>query len=73
MSRNIASTVLALLLVCGTAHASSWKLIGEDTGKAQVFIDVSSIRIEGSIRRAWAGQHLLFRPSILPLLSIPNC
>ena len=44
--------MLALVLACGTAHASDWVLFGK-TAYHQVFVDVSSIEIVGSIRRAW--------------------
>jgi hypothetical protein len=46
--------LITLLLVCGTAHASDWVSIGKtDDGKTEILVDVSSIRVAGSIRRAW--------------------
>ena len=42
------------LLTCGMAQASEWVSLGtSDNGQFETFIDVSSIRVEGSIRRAW--------------------
>jgi hypothetical protein len=47
--------LLALLLACGTAQAADWVPIGKaDNGTQETFVDVSSIRVTGSIRRAWA-------------------
>jgi len=44
----------ALLLPCGAAQASNWVSLGKpDSGIFEDFIDVSSIRIEGNVRRAW--------------------
>jgi hypothetical protein len=45
---------MAVLLACGVAQASEWASIGKsDDGKEEGFIDTSSIRISGDIRRAW--------------------
>jgi hypothetical protein len=53
MSRNISWPLLALLLACGTAQASNWVSIGKDAVGHEAFVDVSSIRVVGAIRRAW--------------------
>jgi hypothetical protein len=46
--------LVTLLLACGTAQASEWVSIGTAQGGAlEVFVDNSSIRVTGSIRRAW--------------------
>jgi hypothetical protein len=48
--------ILALLLACGTAQAAEWVLLdktSESGGKMDVFVDVSSIRIAGPVRRVW--------------------
>jgi hypothetical protein len=49
MQRTI---ILALLLACGTALASEWVPVAKNS-QLEVFVDVSSIRIAGEIRRAW--------------------
>jgi hypothetical protein len=47
--------LLALLLACGTAQASDWVSVGKTAnGQQENFVDISSIRVTGSIRRAWA-------------------
>jgi len=52
--RRISSSVLALLLVCGTAQASNWVSLGKATdGTTDALVDTSSIRVAGAIRRAW--------------------
>jgi hypothetical protein len=44
----------ALLLTFGTVQASNWVSLGKTLDGAQeTFIDVSSIRVAGGIRRAW--------------------
>jgi hypothetical protein len=44
----------ALLLAVGAAQASDWVSLGKtDDGKQEIFVDVSSVRVEGDIRRAW--------------------
>ena len=46
--------VLALLLACDTVQAAEWVSIGTgNVGKSEDFIDVSSITIAGSVRKAW--------------------
>jgi hypothetical protein len=51
MKRTI---LLALLLACGTAQASEWvSLATADKGKTETFVDVSSIRVVGQVRRMW--------------------
>ena len=51
MKRTI---LLALLLACGTATASEWVSVGTSAdGKTEFFVDATSIRIAGGIRRAW--------------------
>jgi hypothetical protein len=46
--------MLLLLLTCGTARASEWVSIGKSHGgNSEEFVDVSSIRVAGNIRRAW--------------------
>ena len=47
------SMMLALLLVCGTAHAADWVSVGKTDSGYHSFVDVSSIRIDGSIRKFW--------------------
>ena len=54
MKALLTITMAALLLTCGTAQASDWVSLGKNNaGTFEQFIDVSSIRIEGNIRRAW--------------------
>jgi hypothetical protein len=44
--------LLALLLACGAAQAADLVSVGKnDGGKKETFVDVSSIRVEGEIRR----------------------
>ena len=51
MKRTI---LLTLLLASGTAQASEWVSLGKsDDGKQAIFVDVSSVRVAGQIRRAW--------------------
>jgi hypothetical protein len=48
------TVLLALLLACGAAQAANWVSLGKsEDGTVEPFVDVSSIRIAGSIRRAW--------------------
>jgi hypothetical protein len=52
---SIARTgMILLLLACSSAQASDWKRVatGKNTNAVE-FVDVSSIRIDGNIRRAW--------------------
>ena len=43
----------ALLLTSGTAEAAEWVSLGKlENGKKETFVDVSSIRIDGKIRRS---------------------
>jgi hypothetical protein len=46
-------TVLALLMACGTAQASEWMSAGKAPNGDEQFIDVSSIRAVGQLRRVW--------------------
>jgi hypothetical protein len=51
------AVLLALLVACGTARASEWVSLGTSNGgKTEHFVDVSSIRVMGGIRRAWTKQ-----------------
>ena len=46
--------LLVLLMACGTALAAEWVSIGKTAdGKTEDSVDVSSLRVTGSIRRAW--------------------
>jgi hypothetical protein len=46
--------LLTLLLACGTAQASEWQLVTADTRfTKKFFVDVSSIKVMGSVRHAW--------------------
>ena len=47
-------TALALLMAGGAAQAAEWVLIGQNAHETRkLFVDISSIRIAGEIRRAW--------------------
>jgi hypothetical protein len=49
-----AKRLVILLVACSTAQASEWVPVAESTdGTEEVFVDVSSIRIDGNIRHAW--------------------
>ena len=51
---RVRAGMLALVIVCSTAQASNWVSVGKDVaGTVETFIDVSSLRIAGNIRRAW--------------------
>ena len=51
---RVRAGMLALVIVCSTAQASNWLSLGKnDAGTTETFIDVSSIQIEGNLRRAW--------------------
>ena len=51
---RVRAGMLALVIVCSTAQASNWFSLGKnDAGTVETFIDVSSLRIAGNIRRAW--------------------
>jgi hypothetical protein len=51
---RVRAGMLALVIVCSTAQASNWlSLSKNDAGTVENFIDVSSLRIAGNIRRAW--------------------
>ena len=45
--------MLALPLVCGAAQAAEWVSLGKFTDGSSELIDVSSIRVAGSVRNAW--------------------
>jgi hypothetical protein len=43
---------LALLLACGAASAEEWLSVGKiENGNRETFVDISSLRIDGGIRR----------------------
>ena len=51
---RVRAGMLTLVIVCSTAQASNWFSLGKnDAGTVETFIDVSSLRIAGNIRRAW--------------------
>lgn len=51
---RVRAGMLTLVIVCSTAQASNWVSVGnDDAGTMENFIDVSSLRIAGNIRRAW--------------------
>ena len=46
--------LMALVLACGTAHASDWVSVGKSgDGATEGLVDVSTIGITDGIRRAW--------------------
>jgi hypothetical protein len=50
----VRTTMLVLLLGCGTAQASEWVSLGKGSdASTDEFIDVSSILVAGDIRRTW--------------------
>jgi hypothetical protein len=51
--RATAATAAALLLANSAASASEWVQVVQGTDGATFQVDVSSIRIEGEVRRAW--------------------
>jgi hypothetical protein len=54
MHRPATAIRLTLLLACGTAQAANLVSLGKtDGGTREMFIDGSSIRIAGHIRRVW--------------------
>jgi hypothetical protein len=53
MSKTTSAAVVALLLACGTAQAAEWVSLGKDLENREIFVDVSSVRIADSLRRAW--------------------
>jgi hypothetical protein len=59
------SIILALLLACGAAQAADWiPVIKDSDRKAEMLVDVSSIRIAGQIRKAW-NKTIFTPPSVL--------
>lgn len=43
-----------LVMACGNARAAKWVSLGKSVDqKQEIFVDSSSIRIDGNIRRAW--------------------
>jgi len=48
---------IALLLICGAAHASHWTRIAKFTDGESIQIDLSSIRVTGGVLRAWFESH----------------
>jgi hypothetical protein len=55
------ATIVLIALACGTTQASEWVSVGKTEDAApEVFVDVSSIRITGVIRRAWVKH--VFQP-----------
>lgn len=60
-TRIRAAVAFSVLLVCGTAQAADWVSVANSVdGKQEFFVDVSSIRVAGDIRRAW------FKTTFLP-------
>jgi hypothetical protein len=53
MTGKTSPTVLALLLSCGTAQAAEWFSLGKSVAGDETFVDVSSVRVAGPMRRAW--------------------
>jgi len=54
MKRGATTTLLVLLMACGTAQAADWVSIAKANGGKQEFaVDVSTILASGDIRRAW--------------------
>jgi hypothetical protein len=45
------SMVMALLLACGTVQAAEWVSVDKQKSGMETFVDVSSIHVEGGIRR----------------------
>ena len=47
--------LLVLLLACGTAQAAEWVSVNRSAGErpAELFVDVSGIKLANGIRRAW--------------------
>ena len=45
--------MLVLLLTCGTVEAAEWVSVDTQKNGMETFVDVSSIRVEGDIRRFW--------------------
>jgi hypothetical protein len=43
-----------LLLACGTAQAAQWILLGTPSaGPRGIYVDASTVHVDGEIRRAW--------------------
>jgi hypothetical protein len=55
MGRHVQVATMALIaLACGAAQASEWVSATKgENGKSEGFVDVSSIRVTGTIRQAW--------------------
>jgi hypothetical protein len=52
--KGMRKTILvALLLACGIAQASEWIALGKGDDGTVVYLDSSSIRVNGGIRRVW--------------------
>jgi hypothetical protein len=51
--------LMALLLACGMVHASEWASVGNGNDGKETFVDLSSIRITGPVRRAWTKMVVL--------------
>jgi hypothetical protein len=43
----------ALLLTCGMGEAAEWVSVDKQKNGVETFVDVSSVRVEGGIRRFW--------------------
>jgi hypothetical protein len=54
MNRPASVSVLALLLACDTARAADWVSVGRTDNGYRSFVDTSSIKIDGSVRKFWA-------------------
>jgi|SRR6266481_2971443 len=50
-------SLIALLLICGPAQAAHWTRIAKFTDGSYIQIDLSSIRVTRSVRRAWFESH----------------
>ena len=62
----ISKIVFALLLTSGAAQASDWVSVGKankNGGEAEFFVDNSSIRATGALRRAWTK--MVFGPNAM--------
>jgi hypothetical protein len=46
-------TLLTVLLASSAAHAAEWVSVDTQKNGTESFVDVSSIRVEGGVRRFW--------------------
>jgi hypothetical protein len=54
--------LVALLLMCSVAQASTWQLVSSDV-KNEDYVDTTTIRVSGHIRSAWIKA--VFAPSAM--------